>query len=550
MNRLKTLVSTAALGLMLLALAAGSASATILTDASKNQLKTGTPVTAVSEGKTTLHPPFGSISCEESHFGGKTTNDGATGTSVNIGLESLTWSKCNGTTAVLEKGTLSITWSSGNNGTLSSTGTKLTTELFGTHCIFSTNNTSLGTITGSATTKGNATLDIEATIPRTSGTSGVFCGSTAQWTGAYKFTSPGTLNIDDEPPPPESAVLTDGSGTQLKTGTTITGESESNIVLDSLIGELKCEASHLSGKTSNDGAYGVNVNVNVEAFTWSKCNASLSVLANGTLSILGSGGSNGTLTSTGTELTVVSGGLHCIFKTSATKLGTITGSSTTKGNATLDIEATIPRTGGSSGALCGATAQWTGSYKFTNPSTLNIDNEVAIGSTALTDASKNQLKTGTPVTAVNEGKTTLHPPFGSVSCEESHFGGKTTNDGATGTSVNIGLESLTWSKCNATATVLKRGTLSITSTSGNNGTLRSSGTELTIEFFGTHCIFSTSNTILGTITGSATTGSNATLDISATITRSGGSSGAFCGASAAWTGAYKFTAPSSTLNID
>jgi hypothetical protein len=170
--------------------------------------------------------------------------------------------------------------------------------------------------------------------------------------------------------------------------------------------------------------------------------------------------------------------------------------------------------------------------------------------TILTDASKNQLKTGTPVTAVSEGKTTLHPPFGSISCEESHFGGKTTNDGATGTSVNIGLESLTWSKCNATATVLKRGTLSITSTSGNNGTLRSSGTELTIEFFGTHCIFSTSNTILGTITGSATTGSNATLDISATITRSGGSSGAFCGASAAWTGAYKFTAPSSTLNID
>jgi hypothetical protein len=36
---------------------------------------------------------------------------------------------------------------------------------------------------------------ISATIPRTGGSSGIFCGSTAAWTGAYKVMSPATLNI-------------------------------------------------------------------------------------------------------------------------------------------------------------------------------------------------------------------------------------------------------------------------------------------------------------------------------------------------------------------
>jgi hypothetical protein len=94
------------------------------------------------------------------------------------------------------------------------------------------------------------------------------------------------------------------------------------------------------------------------------------VLVNGTLSIEGIGSNNGILNGTGNEVTVElevkPNRFHCIFKANATNLGTVTGSSTTKATATLDISASIPRTGGSSGAFCGTTAQWTGAYVITN----------------------------------------------------------------------------------------------------------------------------------------------------------------------------------------
>jgi hypothetical protein len=72
----------------------------------------------------------------------------------------------------------------------------VTVELLGLHCIFNTSNTDIGTFTGSANAGANATLDIEATIPRTGGRSGAFCGSSAQWKGSYKVTSPKPLAVD------------------------------------------------------------------------------------------------------------------------------------------------------------------------------------------------------------------------------------------------------------------------------------------------------------------------------------------------------------------
>jgi len=69
-------------------------------------------------------------------------------------------------------------------------------QAFGFHCIFGTGaGTDIGTVTTNTASGGAATLDIGATIPRTGGTSGVFCGSTAQWTGTYKTTVPATLII-------------------------------------------------------------------------------------------------------------------------------------------------------------------------------------------------------------------------------------------------------------------------------------------------------------------------------------------------------------------
>jgi len=177
---------------------AGTASATQLTGAGGAVLGVGTEIKAENEGKVILDPPFGAIECSVSNVAGSVTNAGSSTTTVSGSIATLTFSSCNATVTVLKKGTLEIHTQSGsanNNGTLTSSGAEVTVQFLGTHCIFSTNNTDLGTVTGSATTGGNATLDISATIPRTGGSSGAFCGSTAAWTGAYKVTSPATLNI-------------------------------------------------------------------------------------------------------------------------------------------------------------------------------------------------------------------------------------------------------------------------------------------------------------------------------------------------------------------
>ena len=192
------------LGLAAIAAAAlmaftGTASATTLTGAGGASLGAGTEIKSAAEGTTVLHPPIGDIECKESTVAGKTSNAGGSSETVSGNIESLTFSNCNATVTVLAKGSLEIhtkTASADNNGVLTGSGNEVTVEFVGFHCIFKTSGTTLGTVTGSATTGGSATLDIEATIPRTGGRSGAFCGSTAQWTGSYSVSSPSTLNID------------------------------------------------------------------------------------------------------------------------------------------------------------------------------------------------------------------------------------------------------------------------------------------------------------------------------------------------------------------
>lgn len=179
-----------AAALLLLVLAPSASATTVESEAGK-ALPSGTSFTGESEGKTVLHPPIGSIECGKSHVGGKTTNAGGAGVNVTGTVETLSFSECNSTVTVLNKGTGSLSSSGGSNGTLTSSGTEVTMVFAGFHCVFKTNNTSLGTVTGGT----NATLDVSATIPRTGGSSGVFCGSTAAFTGSYKGSAPSPLNV-------------------------------------------------------------------------------------------------------------------------------------------------------------------------------------------------------------------------------------------------------------------------------------------------------------------------------------------------------------------
>lgn len=182
---------------------AGTASATELTCTEPEKVKVvcpaGTSIHAEAESKVILHPPIGSIECSQSTVAGKTANKGSATETVSGAIEHLTFGECNATVHVLKNGSLEIHTqeaSSNNNGTLTSSGAEVTVLFAGFHCIFGTNNTDLGTVTGSSTTGGTATLDIKATIPRIGGTSGIFCGSTAAWTGAYKANTPDWLDID------------------------------------------------------------------------------------------------------------------------------------------------------------------------------------------------------------------------------------------------------------------------------------------------------------------------------------------------------------------
>jgi hypothetical protein len=198
MSRLKSLVLAAGSVAAFVALTATTASATELYNES-GMVTAGSNIAAEAEGTTTLDPPFGTIECKKSSVSGKTTNTGGSSETVSTSIESLSFTECNATVTVLAKGTLEIhtaETTANGNGTLTSNGTEVTVEFIGTHCIFKTSNTDIGTLTGSGTTEANATLDIAATIPRTGGRSGAFCGSTAAWTGSYKVTNPSNLGVD------------------------------------------------------------------------------------------------------------------------------------------------------------------------------------------------------------------------------------------------------------------------------------------------------------------------------------------------------------------
>jgi hypothetical protein len=178
---------------------AGAASATVATSPA------GTPYTgkihATSVGHAILHGPLGiEVQCNSTVEG--TISSHGAGVTVKGTISSLTFTNCtNGyAVSVLNKGSLEAHTDpadpagTSGNGTLTSTGAEVTVSTpLGFNCLYKTNATDIGTLTGSKTTKGNAVLDITAAIPR-SGHS-AFCGGSGEWTGSYKVNTPGYFDI-------------------------------------------------------------------------------------------------------------------------------------------------------------------------------------------------------------------------------------------------------------------------------------------------------------------------------------------------------------------
>jgi hypothetical protein len=143
---------------------------------------------------------------------------------------------------------------------------------------------------------------------------------------------------------------------------------------------------------------------------------------------------------------------------------------------------------------------------------------------------ESNLKTGT--------KAVLKAGFATIECEASEVDGKTSNTGAAGEEVSGSINGLSFTKCNATVTVLKKGSLFVAFTSGSDGTVSSEGAEVTVSIAGTSCTYGTpTKKTLGTLTG----GSPANLKAEASLSRVAG--GFLCANPAAWTAEYTVSTP-------
>jgi hypothetical protein len=194
------------LGLLAVAAAAmmaitATASATTLTSPT-GTVYTGT-ITAVSEGATSLHGPFTTVTCQKSHVEGKVEKHG-NGVTAGGKLSTLSFSECNFPVTVLKAGSLEIhpvTHTAPGvetTGTVTSSGAEITIQTSIANCLFTTSGTDVGTFTGTEdqkTATTTATLDINsAGIPRTGHS--IFCGSSGTWTGSYEITTPDHLFLD------------------------------------------------------------------------------------------------------------------------------------------------------------------------------------------------------------------------------------------------------------------------------------------------------------------------------------------------------------------
>lgn len=151
-------------------------------------------------------------------------------------------------------------------------------------------------------------------------------------------------------------------------------KSEGRWVAHLAIGNVECEEYSAEANITETGSSTTTISGSMTATSFSKCNATVTVLSNGSIEIHSAGETNGTVTSTGTEITVEFAGFHCILKTKSTTIGTFTSTpSTRRGKATFDTGGTVPRSGGRSGAFCGSTAELTEQDEIGNPAWLEVD---------------------------------------------------------------------------------------------------------------------------------------------------------------------------------
>lgn len=184
----------------------GSASATTLTSPAGTTVGVGAKIKLSAETAIQQEGEGPKITCENSTIEGQVGQAGGASETVRIPVSTLFFSSCSAgiTVTVLKPGSLEIhtdTASANGNGTVTWSGAELTilthNALIGTiHCIYQTEGTRFGTLTGSKNREGKtATLNLEtAELPAIE--TSPFCGESAVWTGSYIFETPDYLDVD------------------------------------------------------------------------------------------------------------------------------------------------------------------------------------------------------------------------------------------------------------------------------------------------------------------------------------------------------------------
>jgi cytoskeletal protein CcmA (bactofilin family) len=161
-------------------------------------------------------------------------------------------------------------------------------------------------------------------------------------------------------------------------GTTITAESSSTQLTGSLT--VTCTESEVHGDITSNGAD--HVEGSISTLTFENCGGdTVDVLAEGSLTLTDSGGTTGTVTSTGASVTILThrpflGTIHCIYDTNNTHIGTYTESHHNPGGGaheTATIHANsvnLTRTTTSFG--CGTHSTWDGTYAVVSPMTQEL----------------------------------------------------------------------------------------------------------------------------------------------------------------------------------
>jgi phage baseplate assembly protein gpV len=531
MFRLRSAVVGSLAVVTILLVSAGTASATSLTS------PTGWVVTptikAASEGFVTLDlAELPKIECESKVEGTVSSHGAGKAASGNIGSLSFTNCKNGWHVTASSAGSLSVKWTSGYNGDVFSTGATIEATRSGVICRYSTNNTTVGTLTGGKP----ATMHISASIPFHNGS--IVCGSGATaWTGSYKVTGPEALYVDEELSHELGTSITSPTGTVATP--TIKVESEGHVVLDNPIAKIEC-SSTVEGKVESHGET-VPATGNFSTLSITGCTDSwhVTVVTAGSLLVDHVSGYKGTVFANGATVEATRFGITCRYASEITDIGTLTGGKP----ATLSISAAIPFHSGS--IFCGtAPTAWTGSYKVTSPASLYVDEETELGpGTSITSP------TGTVATptikAESEGHVVLDNPIAKIECS-STVEGKVESHGeaipAAGT-----LSGLSFTGCTNDwhVTVISAGELAASWDSDYDGTVFSTGATVEATRFGISCRYRTEASHIGRVTG----GTPATLDISAAIPFHSGS--IFCGTEpTAWTGSYEVTSPGSLFVDD